>query len=909
MTGQQLRGRRSELRVLAERVHGIRDEGATTLIVGEPGIGKSTLLAAAGEEAAQAGCLIVRTVGVETESQLPYAGLHQLLLPLLGRADRLPSAQRLALSTAFGLADGPAAEPFLVALAAMNLLTEAATDRPIVALVDDLQWLDDSTNEALAFLARRITGDPIVLIVTVRSGHKSPLSIVGLPELELGGLDDTSSRELLGAAGGDLTDADRELILEQALGNPLALVELPAVWRSTNNGVALPGFVPLSARLERAFANRITELPATTRDVLLVAAVNNEDELSEIMAAAAVLSGQPVTMEALDPAAGTGLLRYDGMHVTFRHPLVRSGILQSEPISRHQAANAALAQVLTHHPYRRNWYRAQSIIGTDDVVADELAASHVESIRRGSVMSAIQALDRSAQLTTDSAVRGRRLLLAAELAFSLGRASVVDRFLAAASHNSLSDLDRARMEWLRELPSDGVPGDAQRVVQLCEIARQATAAGDPGLALNLLLGAALRCWWAETGPDARACVVTVTEELTGVEDDPRYLATLGVAEPVLRGAVVYDLLSRFPLESVTDPDVLRLLGMAAHAIGDQPRAADYFDRSEAKARVQGRMGLLTQVLGMQSPVRIDLGDWERAAAAAEEGRRMAAETGQAIWSSGTLASEARAMALVGDAGRAMELAAEAESTASPRRLTCYLAIVQLARGLAYLNTGRHVEAFDAFRRLFDPADPSCHTREGLSGIMFLAEAAVHAGRRDEAATVIAGLERLAEITPSPVLHTQLLYARAVLADDDTAEALYRKGLAHNLARWPWVRARLQLAYGSWLRRQRRVAESRPLLRSAHTTFDYVGATTWAEQARAELRAAGERAAADQHPATDMLSAQELQIARLAAEGLSNREIGQRLFLSHRTVGSHLYRIFPKLNIASRAQLASRLAAG
>jgi ATP/maltotriose-dependent transcriptional regulator MalT len=360
------------------------------------------------------------------------------------------------------------------------------------------------------------------------------------------------------------------------------------------------------------------------------------------------------------------------------------------------------------------------------------------------------------------------------------------------------------------------------------------------------------------------------------------------------------------LESIGDADALRLLGLAAHAIGDEVRCADLLDRAVARLRADGRLGLLPHVFGVQIQASSELGDWRTAAAAAEEGRRLAAETGQPIWSTGTLVGDARAVALCGDTDAALDLAARAEAAAEHAKLNDLLACAQLARGIAWASAGAYEDAYAAIRRMFDPADPSYHHRELFAAIMSLAETAVRAGQRDDARAVVAVVERTAEITPSPLLHVHLRYARAVLADDNEAELLYLDALGHDLARWPLARARLELAYGGWLRRQRRNAESRAPLRSAHTVFDIIGARSWAEQARTELRAAGGRAATRGPTADEVLSPQEMQIARLAAGGLSNREIGQRLYLSHRTVGSHLYRIFPKLGITSRTQLASRI---
>jgi DNA-binding CsgD family transcriptional regulator len=906
MAGQNLIGRDEELQVLNELIGGVRERGGAIVVLGEAGIGKSSLLHAAAAAGRAASLQVLVTTGIEAEAQLPFAGLHQLLRPVLRCAAGLPPAQREALSAALGARDGQRPEPFMIALAALNLLAEAAAGRPLLLVADDVQWLDRPSQDVLTFIARRVSADPIVLIGSVRAGHDITFTAAGLPELDVPGLADESARAVLARHDGQLSYAARQRILDEARGNPLALVELPAAIRAAPGGPL--DTLPLTARLERAFAARIAELPPLARDAVLIAAVDYADDLPEILAGATRLAGQPVGVEVLEQAVAAGLIRLDELHLHFRHPLVRSGVLHRETIARRYAANAALAEVLAGQPWRRIWHRAQSITGPDDTVADELEESCRISLHRGSVTGAIWALERSAQLTKDPARRGHRLLLAAEHAFRLGRADLVDQLVGRAAASDLSRLDQARLEWLREIFNDGVPGDAGRVLQLCDIAGESIAAGDTGLALDLLLGAALRCWWADAGPAAPARVVEVIGRLSGqAGDDPRYLAALAVAEPVRQGARVSALLSRVVMETVADADALRLLGMAAHAIGDPVRAADLFARSEARLREQGQLGLLPHVRGMQSPAYIELGDWARAAEAAEECRRFAEETGQPIWSSSQVVNEARAIALRGDSEHALRLAAEGEYSPVMRNLNDLRCCLQLARGFALISAGRHAEAVDALLQLFDPADPTYHQRERFSGVMFLAEAAVHAGRRDDIRPVIADLERVAAITPAPLLHVQLSYARAVLADEAGAEELYLAASGQDLNRWPWIQARIRLAYGSWLRRQRRAAESRLPLRLALATFDLIGARSWADQARAELRASGERITAPgAGQAAVPLSAQELQIARLAAEGLSNREIGERLYLSPRTVGSHLYRIFPKLQITSRAQLAGRL---
>ena len=832
-----LLGRRRELDVLLGLL-GRRPAGSAAMVVhGEPGIGKSALLSAARHAAGARGFRVLTAVGVQSEAQLPFAGLHQLLRPVQASVPALPAAQRDALLTALGLLDRPRPEPFLIALAAANLLAFLAADRPVVAVADDAQWLDPQSQEALTFLAHRAAGNPIVVIAAVRTGHPGPFLSAGLAELEVRGLDDAAARRILLTHAADLGAADRRRILQEALGNPLALLELPAWWRGPDapgTDLRLPS---LPARLERAFADRIGALPAGTRDAVLVAAIDPVGALAEILAATSVLGGEPAAADVLAPAAQARLVAVADGLVEFRHPLVRPAVLQSETVTRRHAANAALAAVLVDEPYRRTRHRAQSIIRPDDQIADELEATAAVALRRGAVMSAVADLERAAQLTSGSAGRGHRLLLAAQHAFSLGRADLVDRLVLAAGRTDLSDLDRARMEWLREIFNDGIPGDATRVLDLCDIAARAARAGDRDLALNLLLGAALRCWWADTGPVARARVVQVTWQLPAAAADPRYVAALGVAEPVLQGAAVIESLSRVVVEDVADADALRLLGMAAHAVGDEVRAADLLERAETMLRDQGRPGLLAQVLSMQVQVRTELGEWDRATAAAEEGQSLARETGQPLWSSSTLACDARSKALRGRVGYALRLAAEAEVAANRQGLNDLLSCVQLARGSAWLAAGRYAEAYGALRRLFDPADPSYHQRERFAGVTYLAEAAAGSGHRDDARAVLAELEPAAAVTPAPILHVHLLHARATLADDGDAERLYLAALGADLTRWPWIRARTELGYGTWLCRHGRRDEARPRLRSAQATIDHIGARPWADRIRMVLRTA------------------------------------------------------------------------
>jgi DNA-binding CsgD family transcriptional regulator len=903
-------GRDAELGTLRRLVDGIEDEGASIVVRGQPGVGKSSMLRAVSVYAATKGALVLQASGVESEAMLPFAGLHQLLRPLMPRVATLPAVQHRALLTAFGAADGPPPELFLTALATLTLIVDAAASQPVVLIVDDVQWLDAPTNDVLAFASRRIRHDPVVMISGLRDGHAVAVSPADAPEIDLKGLDAKASRELLASVADGLTAADQAAVLAQASGNPLALVELPSAWRSAGADVLNPASatVPLTTRLEQAFAARIEGLPQVTRDALLIAAVSAEESLAEVLAGASALAGVPVTSEDLELAVKVRLLRFDQVDVRFRHPLVRSGVLYNESPRRRRAAHAAMSEVLTADPYRQVWHHAQSVDGLDDDVAARLEASQVESMRRGSVLSAIAALERSAQLTSDAGTRARRLLLAAQHAFGLGRADLVNRLVAAAETGDLSELDRARAEWLRELFSEGKLGDSVRVHELCALAARSAASGESGLALDLLASAALRCWWAVGDAADRDHVAKVAESLAGVQGDARCVATIAVADPLGRVPSTRRRLEAAAMAGVVDADQLRHLGMAARAVGADSSAADYFDRAEAKLRERGQLGLLSHVLAVRAAVCLDLGDWRRAGQSLAEGRRLSEETGQSTWRTGTAVVEAVFEGLTGNTEMALAHAAEIETACLGEVAGDFLSLVQLARGTAHLSARRPDAAFDALAPIFDPAAPCHHPREQLSGLMFLAEAAVACGRQDEARDAVDRLAVLERTAPSPILGIHLLYARPALAEDGRAERLFEQGLAHDLTRWPWPRARIELAYGNWLRRNHRLVDSRAPLRSALATFDVLGATGWAQQARAGLRAAGERTAAiDRQPAASTLTAQEMQIARLAAEGLSNREIGAQLYLSPRTIGSHLYRIFPRLGITSRAQLAARMA--
>ncbi|MER5914493.1 AAA family ATPase [Streptomyces sp. NPDC001982] len=878
MGAAMLVGREREIAVLARLLERTPPSGAVLLMLGDPGIGKSSLLYEAESRGRARGLRILRLAGVESEASFPFAGLHQMVGPVLDHVSLLPRHEREALLAAFGLVEGPPPDPFLISLAVVDLLAAVAADRPVLVLADDVQWLDPQSHEVLTFVARRVAA-PVVIIAVMRRGHAGPFLHAGFPELTVGGVDDDAAAQILSAHAPGLGPAERRRIQREALGNPLALRELPIAMAALPSGGLRP--LTLSDRLEHAFAGRGAELPTATRDALLVAAVDPADDLTEIIAGTSALRGEPVTPEVFGPAQKAGLVTVKEDRVAFLHPLMRSGILQAESLVRQQSANRALADTLDD-VYRRTWHRAQSIVGPDDRIADALEANAAQALSRGAVFAAISDLERSAQLTSRSALRGHRLLTAAGHAFSMGREDIVHELLQSAARTDLTDLDRARMEWFREM-FDTTPGGTARVNELCDLAVR-SAPADPDLALDLLLAAALRCWWADTGPTARARVVACVDRLPETAGDPRHLAALALAEPVLRARQVIEALTRMP--PVDDAGALRVLGLAAYAVGHIALTAELEDRSGVTLRRQGRLGLLSQVLSMQAWAYVLLGDLVRAADAAEEGRRLAVETGQPAWGAGQLVCEVLLKAFVGDAQEALRGATEAE-LGEARGRNAMLSMLQLARGLVSLAAGRDREAYRTLRAVFDPAEPSFHQRNSFASLMFLADAAVRAGHREDARELVAELEVIARETPSPILHVHLSYARAVLAADQDAEDFYLAALQQDLSSWPYAHAKIKLAYGSWLRRQKRVPQAQSLLTSAQSIFDRIGALPWGDEARLELQATGAPIVWPES-STERLR----QITELSARRLSDDEIAERLSLRGAVVAMYRDRTRP-----------------
>ncbi|WCB92986.1 hypothetical protein DSM104299_01687 [Baekduia alba] len=899
-------GRRGEAEVVFGLLDGVRERGAALVLRGEPGIGKSALLTAAAERAVARRLQVLTTAGARAEASLPLAALHRLLSPILALADELPEPQRDALRSAFGALDG-APDTFPVALAALNLLDRATDDRPLLLVADDAQWLDQPSADVLAFLARRLESESIILLLARRDGERGPFADVELPELRLTGLDAPDAAALIDAQAAPLSPGVRRRLLDEAGGNPLALVELPRAWVASGSDRLLDAWVPITDRLERAFVARLDELPPTTRTLMVVAALNAGGSLAETLAATSLLVGAPVTVADLAPAIAAGLIDADAERMPFRHHLMDSAIRHAVDVGERTGAHRALADSLADDEPRRLWHRASALVGPDDALAAGLEDASSALVARGAFDLALTALERAAAASSAPADRGRRLIRAVELAAEIGRFDAAARLLDEADALTLAPLERARAAWQRHLLTDRLMATLPQVRVAVGLADEMAAAGEPDMALGVLTSIALGGWWTNPAPECSALVVAAIERLPIPPDDPRVLSSLVTIAPRARGAAVVERLRRLTPETFEDPNDLRLLGIAAAVAGCDREAFRFFDAAVRGLRAQGRLGLLAEALAAQAWCAWHVGRWDAMVACAEEADRLASETRRVGLAASTRIPPAMLAAMRGDVATAERVADAIEQEHLPLGAASALAFVQLTRGLAALADGRRADAFAQLRRVWDPGDVARHAFTAPGMFTELVDAAAGTDDEPELRRLLVEMEDLTTATRSPRGEDALLYAKALLAADDEAEARFLEALHGDVELLPFTRARLLSHYGAWLRRRRRVADSRGPLRAAREAADAIGAVTWGERARQELRATGETSARRVEDARDRLTPQELEIARMAASGMTNRAIGEQLYLSHRTVASHLYRVFPKLGITNRAQLAGALA--
>jgi DNA-binding CsgD family transcriptional regulator len=876
---------------------------------GEPGIGKSALLEYAVESAA--GLRVARVAGVESEMELAFAALQQLCAPMLDKLEGLPDPQRDALGVAFGLNIGAVPDRFLVGLAALSLLSEAAEQQPLLCVIDDAQWLDRASAQALAFVARRLLAEPVALVFATREPGGE---FGGLPELLVGGLRDGDARELLSSViRGPLDERVRDRIVAETRGNPLALLELPqgVMPAELAGGFGSPGVPGLPGRIEDSFRRRLEVLPAATQRLMLVAASEPAGEPALVWRAAERLG---IGAEAVAPAADAGLLTI-GERVSFRHPLVRSAVYRAASPPEQRAVHQALADATDPQadPDRRAWHRAQATLGPDEDVASELERSASRAQARGGLAAAAAFLERAAALTLDPARRAERALAAAQATYQAGAFDATLGLLATAEAGPPDQLRRARADRLRGQIAFASSRGSDAPPLLLKAARQFEPL-DSRLARETYLDALAAAIFAgrlalgggvrEVAEAARAAPPP-PGPARGPDlllDGLALLVTEGYSAgaPVLRQAV-----SAFRGTDVSREEGLRWLWLASHAaeiVMDYASWDVLSDRQVTLARDAGALIALPIAFNTRARVHLFAGEFAEAAAMVAQAESVIEATGSSIAPYGTLAlavfrgRKAQAAHLIQTATDDVRRRGEGEG----------LNFVQWAAAVLCNSLGRYEEALAAAQRA---SEDSPTVRFASWALVELVEAAVRSAAPERAADALQRLSGIAHAGGTDWALGAEARSRALVSDGEAAESLYREAIDRlGRTRLCVELGRAHLVYGEWLRRQRRRRDARDQLANAYEIFDSIGAAAFAERARIELRASGGQAHERAVDMRDPLTAQEALIARLAGEGASNPEIAAQLFISRATVAYHLRKVFTKLGVSSRSQLAPALPA-
>jgi DNA-binding CsgD family transcriptional regulator len=899
-----LLGRQDECDVLDALVADAAAGTSRVLVLrGEAGAGKSALVAHV--SAGVRGWRVLSAVGVESEMELAYSGLHQLCTPLTGLLDRLPSPQRQALSTVFGLSAGPAPDPFLVALAALSLLAEAAENEPVLCTVDDAQWLDQASIQVLTFVARRLLAERVALVCVARAGIGDQV-LPAMPTLSVGGLGhDDGRRLLLSNLHGPLDEVVCEQLVAESHGNPLALIELPREWTAAQlaGGFGLPDAQHVASRIEQSYARRIEQLPPPTRLLLVTAAADPVGDLTVLHRALGVLD---VDFAAAAPAVDDRLLDLR-RRVEFAHPLVRSAAYRTAPVDDRRRAHHALALAtdVTQDPDRHAWHRARAAAGPDEDVATEMERSAVRAQARGGLAAAAAFRTRAAELTPDPAHRVARALDAAAANLQAGTFDSAVAMLAMADAGPVEDPQRAFMDLLRAQLAFGSSRGRDAAPLLLSAAGRLEPL-DPGLARDTYLdafGAALFAARLEgsVGVPQVAKAARSAPRRPGGERTPAdalldalVAMTDGydVGVPACREAVA--LLGRVAVPE----DRLRWLwqgGVLALETWDDAGAYALTTRHVDAARRSGALSELSLALSSRIPVLVLCGELPTAAALVSESASVEEATGISAAPYGALI----VAAWQGRERATQEMVAATLAGATARGEGVGVAICEYSRAVLGNATGRYEEALAA------AAGASGYDEVVVAnwGLVELVEAATRTGRVDDAEEALDRLAGRARAAGTPWVRGVEARSRALLAAGDAAEDGYRQALALlGTTRAGADLARARLLYGEWLRRANRRMDAREQLSAALDAFTAMGMAAFAERARREVLATGATVRKRAVPAGHDLTAQELQIARLARDGLSNPEIAAQLFISARTVEWHLRKVFVKVGVHSRRQL-------
>jgi DNA-binding CsgD family transcriptional regulator/tetratricopeptide (TPR) repeat protein len=910
-------GREVEGVALGKLLDAVRNGESRALVIrGEHGVGKTALLEDAIESASDMRSL--RVLGVESEMELPFAGLHQLCAPIADRLERLPGPQRDALGTAFGLAGGPPPNRFLIGLAVLGLISDVAEERPLVCAVDDAQWLDSASAQALAFAARRLQAESIGLVFAARGPSGAAREpgeddeFTGLPEMRLSGLGDDDARALLASAiPVQLDDRVRDRIVAETQGNPLGLLELPRGLTPAElaGGFGLPSSVPLADRIEQSILRQLRILPSDTRQLLLTAAADPLGDVPLLWRAANLLGLGP---DAARPAQAKALIEFD-TGVRFPHPLVRSTVYGAASLPQRQEVHRALAEATdpSGDPDRLAWHRSQAATGLDESMADELERSADRAQRRGGVAAAAAFLARATELTPDATRRGGRALAAAQAKFDAAAPETALQLVAIADTAPLNGLQRALLERLRGQIIFTRTRGAEAPAALLDAAKRLEPL-DAGLARETHLEA-LRAAGSAGRLSDRVGVREVVEAAAAAPAPPREATAMdllldGLATRFTDGyaagvAPLRRALEAFRREAGPTEGDRRWLWLSC-PVAPEPIAPDLWDdeswhdlagRAATMAREAGALTVLPTALGNRAVVHLHAGELAEASALIEEAESIAESTGNTplAYPSVLLA------AWRGEEAPALEMIERSVGAATAAGEGRAIGLAEYATALLSNGLGHYKTGLVAARRACEYEDLGLYSW----ALPELIEAAVRSDGPEAAAPALRQLEERTDAVGTSWALGVRARSRALLSQGEAAEALYREAIERlEQCRIAVDLARARLLYGEWLRRQGRRTDAREQLRTAHRMLTGMGAGAFAERARRELLATGETVRKRTAETLDVLTPQEAQIARLARDGLSNPEIGAQLFISPRTVQYHLRKVFAKLEITSRKQL-------
>jgi DNA-binding CsgD family transcriptional regulator len=906
-------GRIGEQEVLGRLLANARSGQSAVLVVrGEPGIGKTALLRRLIGQAS--GFHVVRAAGVESEMELAFAGLHQLCAPMLGRLDSLAEPQRLGLSVAFGLASGHNPDRFLVALGALSLMAETSEEQPLLCVVDDAQWLDQASTQVLGFVGRRLLAESIALVFAARTptqepqGITSPDHLAGLPELRLGGLDEEPARALLATVtSGPLDESVRARIIEETHGNPLAVLEFGRGLGAAElaGGFALPDAGDLPRRIEAKYLERLGGLPEPTQRLILLAAADPVGDATLILRGAHVLG---LDIADINLAADAGLLEF-GVNMRFRHPLVRSAVYRAAAAEDRRAAHAALAAVTDPgvDPDRRAWHRAHATAGPDESVAHELINSASRALRRGGVAASAAFWQRAVALTPDPGERASRALAAAEAKYAAGDFVAAQALLVTAEVGPLAELGHAHVQRMRAQIAFALQRGRDAPPLLLRAAQRLQTL-DGELARQTYLEALVAAIYAGRlahGQD----VLEIARAARAVPFGPEpllhsQLLLRGLAVRLTDGyAAAAPMLTEALRRYRAQPQELDWLCVSYNLVAmDLWDGEAWFELAAGQvrlARANGTLSWLPFALDYLAENHIQAGQLSTAAALLTEGERI---------DPGIRAATLPYVSLLlaawrGDAATAAELTEEMVRGASARGEGTALTYAEYANAVLHNGLGNYGLAAEAAHQ----ASAAGEFVISPWALYELVEAAVRSDQRERAAAAADRLSEIAAAIASDWAGGAAARSRALLAEGRAAEEEYREALERlSRTRMATHLARARLSYGEWLRRENRRIDARNQLRPAFDAFVSMGTRAWAERARRELMATGEKVRKRTQDTRAELTPQEEEIAQLARDGRTNPEIGAQLFIGARTVEWHLRKVFTKLDISSRRELDQAL---